>query len=249
MQIKMKIVTLCVLSAFGLNQYTYAEPEHTKTDTSSQTDDYKQETFVVNDIKASGMNHTNGLFVLESVNLKQGMSISESNFAQLQQKLMELGFFQSIHLSRNNNDIVIIAVENPTIREINIKGNKSFKNRDLLANMQQYHIKEGLTYSHHFLNKYSQSLSKQYFLQGRQHVEVKTQALNNNDGTITIQLEIIENPSTKINVIKFEGNQAFSDKELLRLMKLSPKGGTNFITDKLDQNKLRSKQRDRKSVV
>ena len=242
MQIKMKIVTLCVLSAFGLNQYTYAAPKHTKTDTSSTQamDDYQPESFVVNDIKASGMEHTNGLFVLQSVNLKQGMSISESNFAQLQQKLMETGFFQSIHLSRNDNDIIIAAVENPTIRDINITGNKSFRTRELLANMQKNHIHKGLTYSQVMLNQYTQSLSKQYFLQGRQHAEVKATTVNNNDGTVNIQLEIVENPSTKINAIKFEGNQAFSDKELLRLMKLSPKGGTNFITDKLDQNKLRS---------
>ena len=244
MQIKMKIVTLCILSAFGLNQYTYASPKHkhTKTDTSSLqvTDENTSESFVINDIKASGMEHTNGLFVLNSVNLKQGMSINESNFAQLQQKLMELGFFQSVNVSRNGNDIIIAVVENPTIRDININGNKSFRTKELLVNMQNAHMQKGLTYSKVMLNQYTQLLSKQYFVQGRQHAEVKATTTNNDDGTVNIQLDIIENPSTKINDIKFEGNQAFSDKQLLRLMKLSPKGGTNFITDKLDQNKLRS---------
>ena len=244
MQIKMKIVTLCILSAFGLNQYTYASPKHkhTKTDTSSLqvTDENTSESFVINDIKASGMEHTNGLFVLNGVNLKQGMSINESNFAQLQQKLMELGFFQSVNISRNGNDIIIAVVENPTIRDININGNKSFRTKELLVNMQNAHMQKGLTYSKVMLNQYTQLLSKQYFVQGRQHAEVKATTTNNDDGTVNIQLDIIENPSTKINDIKFEGNQAFSDKQLLRLMKLSPKGGTNFITDKLDQNKLRS---------
>lgn len=244
MQIKMKIVTLCILSGFGLNQYTYASPKHkhTKTDTSSLqvTDENTSESFVINDIKASGMEHTNGLFVLNSVNLKQGMSINESNFAQLQQKLMELGFFQSVNVSRNGNDIIIAVVENPTIRDININGNKSFRTKELLVNMQNAHMQKGLTYSKVMLNQYTQLLSKQYFVQGRQHAEVKATTTNNDDGTVNIQLDIIENPSTKINDIKFEGNQAFSDKQLLRLMKLSPKGGTNFITDKLDQNKLRS---------
>ena len=194
--------------------------------------------FVLEDIKTSGMNHVDGAFLRNMIDLHIGKQFSESSIPKLEKALMDSGFFQSIQVVRENNTLVFVAKENPVVNNIKIDGNKSFNTKELTSQLQQNHIGKNLTYNQKLMKQYVDNLQKTYYAKGRQHVAITVDEQINND-TVDLKLNITENPSTKINHIQFTGNNTYSDKQLLRLMSLSPKGGMNLITDKLDQNKLR----------
>ena len=122
--------------------------------------------FVLEDIKTSGMNHVDGTFLLNMIDLHIGKHFSESFIPKLEKALMDSGFFQSIRVVRENNTLVFIAKENPVVGNIKIDGNKSFNTKELTSQLQQNHIGKNLTYNQKLIKQYVNNLQKTYYAKG-----------------------------------------------------------------------------------
>lgn len=195
--------------------------------------------FVIEDIQSSGMNHVDGKFLLKLIQLNKGMQLSESDIPNIEQKILSTGLFQSVRIEKRANNLVLHVVENPSIKKIQLDGNKTLRKHDVLSIMNQLHIVENSAFSPVLLKEFEKGLKQHYAEKGRYSAEISTISELQEDG-YHIKVNIIENESTKLNQIKFVGNKDISSNKLQQLMKLESKGWRNLLTDRVDQTQLRA---------
>ncbi|MFH1419684.1 MAG: outer membrane protein assembly factor BamA [Planctomycetota bacterium] len=106
--------------------------------------------------------------------------------------------------------LVFVVHELPFVQGVDFVGNQKFKDRDLLKAIE---LSVGSPISTYVINQARQDLERKYREAGYSHVaiDVDQDVLLTEDRVLFI---ISEGPRIKVRHIEFEGNDAFSDREL-----------------------------------
>src|SRR6185295_2451776 len=147
-----------------------------------------------------------------------------------------------------------VVRERPSIRTLDVKGNKEIKSEDLMKSLRNVGLASGKILNRSTLEDTRQYLIEQYFARGRYDVRVDAKVEELPGNLVDVHVDIAEGNRARIRNINVVGNERFSDKELLAGMELRAsnllsfyRGDDTYSRHQLagDTEKLRSYYMDR----
>lgn len=190
------------------------------------------EPFVIEDIRLEGLSRVSAGTVFNNLPVKIGDRFDDQRSSETVKALFKSGFFKDIRLEKSGNVLVIAVEEREAISKITITGNKDIKTDDLRKGLGQVGFAEGEVFNRSLLDKVEQELHRQYFALGKYGANITTNVNNLDNSRVAIDIDISEGKAARIKEINIVGNNAFSDKKLLKKLSLSTPTMFSFITKK-----------------
>ncbi len=172
------------------------------------------QSFVVNRIDVQGLQRVSLGNVLSELSIRDGDLIDEADASEWIHQIYDLGYFYSVDVSRENDDLVIDVVERPAIENVDFTGNDSFPTDSLEGVFADVGLSQGEIFSQSLLENIQLELEKQYGSQGRYNAQVEAVLTPLTRNRVDIELVITEGPVAKIKHLEFVGNDVFDDIEL-----------------------------------
>ena len=171
--------------------------------------------FVLDDIEIEGLQRVapGRVFAILPLQVYQDFDVNRSE--QVLQDLYATGLFEDVTLKRRGNKLLIAVRERPGIKNINIIGNDSIEDEQLLTGLARANIAVGLVLDRLALERLRQELKEQYYAVGKYaaRVDVDVDTLDANQ--VNVRIDINEGSSATIKEIRIDGNTRISDVELL----------------------------------
>ncbi len=190
--------------------------------------------FVIEDIRVEGLQRLTPGTVFNYLPMKVGDTFDDERSAEAVRALFKTGFFEDVRLERDGGVLVFIIKERPAIGSITLNGNKDIRTEDLLDGLKQIGFAEGRVFNQSQLDKLEQELRRQYFSLGKYAVGIESTVTPLEENRVAVTIDISEGIAAKIRQINIVGNDAFSEKKLLKIFKLTTPTIFSFFT-KSDQ--------------
>ena len=186
---------------------------------------------VINKIAISGNKYIEQDAIMLSVASKPGDVFSPEQLQDDLKRIYQMGYFDDVKVSSEDTpegkDITFQVVERPTIKEIQIVGNKNVKLEDLQKVME---TKVRIVLD---LNKVTGDVArirKAYTDKGFYNVSVFYKLKPISDGETGVVFQIAEGKTSKVKNITFTGNTSIPAKQLKRVMATREKNILSFFT-------------------
>jgi outer membrane protein insertion porin family len=186
--------------------------------------------FVVKDIRVEGIQRTEAGTVFSYLPVKVGDTLDADKASAAIKALFATGFFKDVRLEEQNGVLIVVVEERPAIAAINVTGSKDISKEDLLKGMKQAGLAEGRIFDKSLLDRASQEIKRLYFSRGKYAVQIETTITPLERNRVSINFNVNEGDVAKIKQINIVGNKAFSEKELLKMLKLSTPGWFSWYT-------------------
>ncbi len=198
------------------------------------------EPFTVKDIRVEGLQRISPGTVFNYLPIQVGDSLDVAASRRAIRALFKTGFFKDVRLERDDDIVVVVVDERPSIASIDLSGNKDIDSEELLEGLKQIGMAEGRVYNRSLLEKVRQELHRQYYSNGKYGVKIKMEAAPLERNRVAVSIEISEGKVAKIQQINIVGNKVFDDEELLDEFQLSTPTLFSFYTsnDQYSRRKL-----------
>ncbi|MFH1059473.1 MAG: outer membrane protein assembly factor BamA [Pseudomonadota bacterium] len=153
----------------------------------------------------------------------------------------KMGYFDDVRMETKDTAqgkvITVVVKEKPTIRELNIVGNKAIDEKDL---RDQIGIKPFAVFKPEAVKEAEEKIVKLYHDKGFYDVKVSSKVGTTPSGDPAVTFNIDEGKKVFIKTITFTGNKSFPDKELKEAMSTTESGWFTWLTESniLERNKL-----------
>ncbi|MDD7805003.1 MAG: outer membrane protein assembly factor BamA [Endozoicomonas sp. (ex Botrylloides leachii)] len=196
--------------------------------------------FVVSDIRIDGLQRISAGTVFNALPIQVGEDVKSPSIAHAAKVLFETGYFKDIQMGRQGDTLVVTVVEEPSISEIDIKGNKTIKTDDLKKGLAKAGLAEGDTFQQATLEAIRHELERQYVAQGRYGASITTKVEAQPRNRVKLSINIKEGSVATISHINIVGNTVFSQEDLLDLFQLKTSNWFSFFSssDKYSKEKL-----------
>ncbi len=189
---------------------------------------------VVTDIQVKGNQRIEPDAILANVKSGKGELLRPEQVSEDIKSIYKMGFFAEVNADAVDNPeggktLVFTVRENPTVQEVNIKGNKKLAEKDIMAALA---TKPHAVLQRNVVNEDAQRILKLYHEKAFFNAEVEP-VINfpRDPRNATVTFNIKENQKVYIKEIEFTGNKHFSDRKLRGVMETSEKGWFYWITD------------------
>ena len=201
---------------------------------------HAQGDFVIEDIRVEGLQRISPGTVFNYLPLKVGDRVDASSAEDAIRALFRTGFFRDVELRQEDNVLVVVVVERPSIARVDIVGNREFDEDTLRKALDDIGFVEGRVFNQSALDQVVQELKAQYFGRGRYAASLEGIVTPLERNRVAVTLNIDEGETAKIKKINIIGNDTFSEKRLLRSFSSGTGGLLNFITkrDRYSKQKL-----------
>jgi outer membrane protein insertion porin family len=170
--------------------------------------------------------------ILQVLKSTKGGLYSESDVAADIRAIFKMGYFQDVTAdsadSPQGKIITFTVQERALVSEINIKGNKKIDTGDIEGVLT---VKARQVLNPEKAKTDVERIRGLYHSKGYYNAEITDRIEKVTDKDIRIVFNIVENEKLYVKKINFDGNRAFSEKELKNIMKTSEKGLFYFIND------------------
>jgi outer membrane protein insertion porin family len=199
-----------------------------------------EDCFTVKDIRVQGLQRIAVGTVLNYLPIQVGQQLCTKDSALVIKSLYKTGFFDDIHLWNQHGVLIVRVKERATIGGLQIVGNKAIPTKALMAALKGVDIVEGRIYDSSILDNVRGSLQSQYYNQGNYNAKVSLETSAMSQNRVLVKITIAEGEKARIRQIQILGNEAFSDRVLLRQFKLNRSHLWSFITkgDQYSREKL-----------
>ena len=196
--------------------------------------------FVVKDIRVEGVQRTEAGTVFSYLPIKVGDTLDDEKAALAVKALFATGFFRDVRLEVENDVLLVIVQERPTISKVEITGNKEFDTDTLKKALKEIGVADARIFDRSALDRAEQEMKRQYLSRGRYAAKVTVTVTPQERNRVAINIVIEEGDAAKIARINIVGEQAFPESELLSLMTLTTPGWTTWYTknDQYSKQKL-----------
>jgi outer membrane protein insertion porin family len=200
------------------------------------------EPFTVKDIRVEGVQRTDAGTVFNYLPIKVGDRVDEEKASAAVKALYATGFFRDVRLEVENDVLVVIVQERPTISQIDIVGAKEFDKDTLRKALKDIGVAESRIFDRSALDRAEQELKRQYINRGFYGVKVTTTVTPQERNRVAINFNVDEGDVAKIAKINIVGAQAFTESALIREMQLSTPGWLTWYTknDQYSKQKLQA---------
>ena len=183
------------------------------------------EPFVIRDIRVEGIQRTEPGTVFSYLPVKVGDRLTDDRATAALHALFATGFFKDVELKAEQNGVLVVVVrERPTVASVEIEGVKDIPKDQLSENLKLVGLAEGRILDKAVLDKAVQELKRVYVSRGKYGVEVKTTVTDLERNRVAVRLDVVEGSASRIRLINIVGSKAYSESELLDMMKLTTPG-------------------------
>jgi len=172
--------------------------------------------------------------ILSKIQTKEGLGLKQQTVNEDIKRLYATGFFEDVKLEieelPEGFKLIAVVDEKPIIKQIVIEGGTAFKEDKLRKTLV---VMEGQILDRKAVKKGEEEIRKLYANKGFRFVDIET-SINMDPQTkeAVVTIKIFEGKKYKIDKISFEGNAAFKEKQLRKLMKTKVKKWFLFGTFK-----------------
>ncbi len=170
--------------------------------------------------------------IIAQIKSKAGNNFSEAEIAADIKAIFKMGFFMDVIAEATSTPegkvITFIVQETGLISEILIKGNDDLSKDDIQAVLT---IKTRQSLNQEKIKEDVEKIKTLYDNKGYYNVEINDKVEQDGEKDFRVIFNIKENDILYIKSITFEGNEAYSSKELKNMMSTSERGIFSFITD------------------
>ena len=185
---------------------------------------YAFEPFTVKDIRLEGLQRISIGTVFNYLPVKVGDRLNNRLAAKAIKDLYKTGFFKDVRLEREGDVLVVFVAERPAIANVSITGASAIPKDQLNDSLKQIGLAEGRVFDRSMLDRIEQELRRQYYSLGKYAVAIKTDVTPLPRNRVDVKISIAEGNAARIHRVNIVGNHAFSESDLLDLLKL-PKVG------------------------
>ncbi len=173
-----------------------------------------QSALVIRDIRVEGLQRISEGTVFNYLPLNIGDTLTQQRAQEAIRAVYATGFFRDVELRWDNDALVVAVLERPSIESFSIEGNKDIKTEDLEEPLAQIGLKQGRIYNQSVLDEVEQSLTDQYFSQGKYAAKVEAEVEEIPGNKVKIAIKIKEGERALIQQINIVGNKSYSDEDL-----------------------------------
>ena len=186
--------------------------------------------FVIRDIRVEGVQRTEAGTVFTYITVKVGDRIDDEKAAAAIKALYATGFYSDVRLESDGDILIVSVQERPAIASIDIEGAKEFTKDNLKEGLKQAGIAESRIYDKSLVDRAEKEIKRQYTSRGFYGAKVTVTVTPLERNRVALRFDIEEGTVTKIAAINIIGAKAFSERELLRQMKLTTPGWFTWFT-------------------
>jgi outer membrane protein insertion porin family len=182
-------------------------------------------------IKVKGNHRIETAAIMQAVRVKTGELLDRDAVDADVRAIYKLGYFRDVQaqVEKAPEGVVLsyLVQEKPIVREIKIEGAKEIKEDKVRENIE---IKPNSVYSYKDLQKSVKKVKKHYTDEGFYLAEVNAITSKRSDTELNVIFQIKEGNKILIKTITFEGNRAFSAKQLKKTMETSEEWIFSWLT-------------------
>jgi outer membrane protein insertion porin family len=186
--------------------------------------------FTVRDIRVEGLQRVEPGTIFASLPFRVGDTYNDDKGATAIRALFGLGLFKDVRLEVNNDVLVVIVEERPTIAEVTFVGSKEFDKDVLKKALREIGLSEGQAFDKALADKAEQELKRQYINKSMYGAEIITTATPIERNRVNLTFNVVEGDIAKIKEIRIVGNKAFSESTLRKLFDLDTGGWMSWYT-------------------
>ena len=188
-----------------------------------------QAPLIVRDIRVEGLQRISDGTVFNYLPVNIGDELNRQKVQEALRAVYATGFFKDVEFRWDDGTLILAVAERPSIESFTIDGNKDIKTEDLEEPLAQIGLKVGRTFNRSVLDEVEQSLTDQYFSQGKYAAKVITEVAELPGNTVSIAILIKEGERARIRQINLVGNGSYDDDDLLESFVLKTPGWLSFI--------------------
>lgn len=170
--------------------------------------------------------------ITAQIRSKVGGPLNEGDLTSDIKTIYKMGFFLDVSASVTSEAlgkvITFTVVEKGMISEIKLIGNKALDRDDILGVMT---VKTRQSLNREKIKDDIQKIKALYDTKGYYNAEINDRIENDGQKDFVLVLDIKENDRVYIRTITFEGNEAYTNKELVNMMTTNERTLLGFITD------------------
>jgi outer membrane protein insertion porin family len=183
-------------------------------------------------IEIKGNRKIESSVIIQQIKSKKGKPFMEADITSDIKTIFKMGFFQDVSAEvteiPEGKVITFIVLEKGLISEIRINGNKAIDKDDIDGVLT---IKTRQTLNQEKIKADVEKIKALYDSKGYYNAEIADRVEKEGEKDFRIIIDIKENDRLYIQSITFEGNEAYSAKELKNMMTTNEYGFLHFITD------------------
>jgi len=182
-------------------------------------------------IRITGNRRIENDAILRYIRTKPGDAYHPKQLSDDLKSVYSMGYFEDIRVEYTDNPegkiVTFHVVEKPTIRKIKFKGNSVFEDQEIADTLD---IQSGSILNIFKIQNNIARIENLYKEKNYHNVQIdhRVQSLDNNQGDLMFVIE--EGEKIRITRVIFEGNRAYTDRELKRRIKTNEKGFFYWIT-------------------
>jgi len=198
--------------------------------------------FVVKDIRVEGVQRTEAGTIFSYLPIKVGERLDDERAAQAVKALFATGFFRDVRLEVENDVLVVVVQERPTLSRVTFSGNKEFDTDTLRKALKEIGLSEARIFDRSALERAEQEMKRQYISRGLYGARITTTVTPLERNRVAVNFAIDEGEAARIARINVVGARAFSERDLLKQMTLQTPGWMTWYTknDQYSKQKLQA---------
>ena len=189
----------------------------------------QNQSLVVKNIRVEGLQRISDGTVFNYLPVNIGDTLNLQRIQEATRAVYGTGFFKDVEMRWDAGTLIVAVAERPSIESFTIEGNKDIKTEDLVEPLSQIGLKAGRTFNRSVIEEVEQSLTDQYFSQGKYAATVTTEVEEVPGNKVRIAIMIKEGDRARIRQINIVGNTTYKDKDLLDAFELRTPHLLSFI--------------------
>ena len=170
--------------------------------------------FVVKDMRVEGLQRISEGTVFNYLPVNIGDTVDSVRIGEAIRALYGQGLFDDIEMRRDEDTLVIVVKERPSIESFAIEGNKDIKTEDLMESLRGVGLARGRTFDRAVLDNVEMFLREQYYDRGKYGVQIDTVVQDRPNNTVRISINVVEGDRAKIRQVNIVGNNAFEEDDI-----------------------------------
>src|SRR5690349_20590503 len=196
--------------------------------------------FTVRDIRVEGLQRVEPGTIFASLPFRVGEQYNDDKGSAAIRALFALGLFKDVRLEVQNDVLIVVVEERPTVADVDFSGTKEFDKDTLKKALRDIGLTEGRPFDQALADRAEQELKRQYINRSLYGAEVVTTVTPIERNRVNLTFTVTEGEPTRIKDITIVGNKSFSTSTLKDQMDLSVGGWLTWYTksDRYSRTKL-----------
>lgn len=173
-----------------------------------------QDSFVIRDMRVEGLQRISEGTVFNYLPVNVGETIDTDRIREAIRALYDQALFDDIEMRRDEDTLIIVVSERPSIEDFTIDGNKDIKTEDLMDSLRGVGLARGRTFDRSVLDNVQQFLKEQYYDRGKYAVSVEAEVIDRPNNMVRIHVDVKEGERARIRQVNIVGNHEFPEKDV-----------------------------------